>query len=51
MTELKHCKFASWLDGYFICHSENDCEFQEGCGFTFYCGRPDALSLQREMKV
>ena len=45
----RHCEFASWLDGYFLCKSQNECEFQEGAGLTFYCGRHDANLIKSEM--
>ena len=48
---LKHCQSASWLDGYFLCKSQNECEFQEGAGSTFYCGRADAAALKKIMVV
>lgn len=37
------CEFAAWLDGYFLCKSQNECEFQDGAGPTFYCGREAAV--------
>jgi len=45
----RHCEFASWLDGYFLCKSQNECEFQEGAGLTFYCGRHDANLIRAEL--
>jgi hypothetical protein len=47
--EPRHCIHASWLDGHFLCHSQNECEFQEGAGLTQYCGRSDANALKKEM--
>ena len=46
--ELRHCEFASWLDGYFLCNSQTECEYQEGAGLTFYCGRIDATAIRKE---
>ena len=34
------CKFASWLDGYVLCKSPDECDYQEGAGFQQqYCGK------------
>lgn len=49
-VKLRHCGRASYLDGYFLCQSSEDCDYQIGSGLTFYCGRKDANDLLIKIK-